>query len=317
VTPNSGHSNPLISREKLRQLYSMMVKCRLLEQRARILEQQAGIESHPDSSAGGEATAVGAAIHLRPADTLAPPPGDLIVSYVKGLPLTTILSQFYRRNTRSGFGHSTPNETGYARLNIVPAASNIAAQLEVCMSTAFASRRKQNDTVVLAFSGKGTVPVKEWRDALRFAGQRSLPVVFVRQSRPSVESGSLNFEDAGGEAHSEAVKYGFPAIAVDGNDVVAVYRVAQEAIERARSGGNPTLIEAQISPGHLHSLSDGAQEKAEQETDQMTPNDPIIFMECYLKRKGLFSQGWKQEFVSAFQQELGAVLNPLTMTVAE
>jgi 2-oxoisovalerate dehydrogenase E1 component alpha subunit len=317
VTPNFGQSNPLISREKLRQLYTMMVKCRLLEERVRILEKQAGIESHPNSSAGGEATAVGAAIDLRPADTIAPPHGDLIVSYVKGLPLPTMLSQFYRRNTRPEIGQSTPNETEYARLNIVPAASNVAAQLEVCMGIAFANQRKKNDNIVMAFSGKGAMPLKVWRDALCFAGQRSLPVVFVRQSRSSGESGSVNFENADDEGSSEAVEYGFPAIAVDGNDVVAVYRVAQEAIERARSGGNPTLIEAQISPGQLHSLSDGAQEQAEQETDQIRPNDPIIFMERYLKRKGLFSQRWKQEIVSAFQQELDALVKPLTMVLAK
>jgi len=309
ATPTLDHPNPLISHEKLRQLYSTMLKCRLLDERVRILEKQAGVENHPDSSAGLEGTAVGAAIDLRPADTVAPPHRDFIVSYVKGLPLTTMFSQLYRRNTRSDVGHSAPNESGYAPLNIVPAASNAAAQLEVCIDIAFANQRKNTDRVVMAFSGKGAMPLKEWRDALRLAGQRSLPVVFVRQGRPCGESGSVNFGSTGDDSRRQAVDYGFPAITVDGNDAVAVYRVAQEAIERARSGGKPTLIEAQISPGHLHSLSDGAQEQAEQEAEQMILNDPIIFMERYLKRKGLLSQGWKQEIVTAFQQELEAALN--------
>ena len=69
ATPNSGHSNPLISHEKLRQLYSTMLKCRLLEERTRILEEQAGLENDRSTSVGMEATAVGAAIHLRPEDT--------------------------------------------------------------------------------------------------------------------------------------------------------------------------------------------------------------------------------------------------------
>jgi 2-oxoisovalerate dehydrogenase E1 component alpha subunit len=309
TTPSSSHSNPLISHQKLRQLYSTMLQCRLLGARARILEKQQGFKNELFSSVGLEAMAVGAAIDLRPADTVAPPHRDFIVSYLKGMPITTVFRQFYRRNPGSKYGRSSPDESRDAQLNIVLAASDIAAQLELCIDIAFANQAKKNDNIVMAFSGETPIPLKEWHDALRFAGQRSLPIVFVRRSRPSGGSGPVNFESAGTVPPSEAVECGFPAITVDGNDPVAVYRVAQEAIERARSGGRPTLIEAQIFPGCRPSHNARAQRRAEQEIEQMKSNDPIVFMEHYLRGKGLFSEEWKNEIIAAFRQELESAAN--------
>jgi TPP-dependent pyruvate/acetoin dehydrogenase alpha subunit len=290
ATPNASHPNPLINHEKLRQLYSTMLKCRLLDEHVRIPGKQAGFENDRYSFVGLEATAVGAAIDLRSSDTLAPPHRNFTLSYLKGLPLTAMFSQLYGRNTPGRRGRSAPDDCGYAQLNIVLAASTVAAQLEMCIDIAFANQRKKNDNVVMAFCGEGSIPLNDWQDALRFAGQRSLPVVFVRQSHLSAGSISVELASAGKDTSSEAVGYGFPAITVDGNDAVAVYRVAQEAIERARSGGDPTLIEAQIFPGNGSS-------------------DPIAAMERYLTSKGLFSEDWKKEIIALFQQELNAAID--------
>lgn len=309
MTPASGYSNPLISHQKLRQLYSTMLQCRLLDERARILEKQSGFENHRYSSAGLEATAVGAAIDLLPADTIAAPHRDLIVSYVKGLPLAIMFSRFYGRTMRPEIGGASPDESKYAQLNIVPAAPNVAAQLEVCIRVACANQGRKNGSVVMAFFGEGALPLKDWHNALRFAGQRSLPVIFVRQSHPSGGPDSMNFESGSDHICAEAIDYGFPAIAVDGNDAVAVYRVAQEAIERARAGGRPTLIEAQISPGYRPSQRNRAHFGAEHEIEQIKSNDPIVFMERYLRGKGLFSEEWNKEIIAAFQQELDAVVD--------
>ena len=117
-----------------------------------------------------------------------------------------------------------------------------------------------------------------------------MPIVFVRQGYLSAGSVSVELASAGEDNSSETVGYGFPGITVDGNDAVAVYRVAQEATERARSGGGPTLIEAQIFPGYGFS-------------------DPIAAMESYLTGKGLFSEGWKKEIMALFQRELDAAVD--------
>lgn len=289
ATPNSSLPNPLISHEKLRQLYSAMLKCRLLSERARIPEKLAGLENEHSSSAGLEATAVGAAIDLRPGDAVATPHRDLILSYLKGVPLRTIFNQLHGRNRRPENVRSAPDDRRYTQWNIIPAASNVTAQLERCIDVAFANQRKKNDTVVMAFCGGDSVPLNHWHDALRFAGRRSLPIVFVRPSHRRGGSDAASIESAGDDTRSEAVGFGFPGITVDGNDAVAVYRVAHEAVERARSGGNPTLIEAQVF-------------------SENGSSDPITAMERHLTGKGIFSEDWKKEIIAGFQRELGSAV---------
>jgi TPP-dependent pyruvate/acetoin dehydrogenase alpha subunit len=308
ATPNSTHPNPLMSHEKLRQLYSTMLKCRLLDERTRILEKQANFEDHYTASVGQEATAVGAAIDLRPEDTVAPAHRDSILNFVKGVPLTVLFSQIYGRSTspvsvRSGSGHS-----GYAPLNIILPVPNIATPLNISTGIALANQTKNNDNVVVAFSGQGSASLRTWCEVLNLAGRRSLPIVFVSRSNLLAESVPVKPERELDEISPMAAGYGFPAIPVDGNDAVAVYRVAQEAIERARSGGGPTLIETLTIRGQERTENGSAKHRAWDEVDEWKSRDPVAKMEHYLTGKGLFSKGWKKDITDAFQQELDTAI---------
>ena len=310
ATPNSSHPNPLISDDKLRQLYSMMLRCRLLDTRARLLRKQAGSEHDHHSSEGLEATAVGAAIDLRPTDTLAPSPRDFILSYLRGMPVAAHFSQVYWKNARPRAGRSAPDDCEYTPFNIILPTSTVDAQWNRCTDIALANQREKNGNVVVPFSCEGLTSLSVWHRALNFAGRRNLPIVFVRhQSVQSAASASVDHESKGNDTKSKAVDFGFPKIPVDGNDAVAVYRVAQEAVERARGGGGPTLIEAQTLHGHQRSAKNRAQDRATDEVEEREFGDPIAAMERYLIGKGLFSQKWKKEIVATFQQELDAALD--------
>ncbi|HTU52233.1 MAG TPA: thiamine pyrophosphate-dependent enzyme [Acidobacteriaceae bacterium] len=305
VTTNSSHPNPLISHDKLRQLYSTMLKCRLLHERARMLRKQAAPEGDHSSSIGLEATVVGAAIDLRSTDTLVPSHRDFILSYLKGVPLTAIFSQLYGRNTRSHHGRSDADDSGYTPLNIAVPASTVTAQLKGCTNIALANQREKNGNVVVAFSDEGSISLGEWHQALNSAGRCNLSIVFVtHQSDQSAGSVPAKLKSSGDEISSKAVDFGFPWIAVDANDAVAVYRVAQEAIERARCGGGPTLIEAQTLPGYGLIEMKRAHYRTTDKVEEWESGDPISSMERYLTGKGLFSQGLKGKIVAAFQREL-------------
>jgi pyruvate dehydrogenase E1 component alpha subunit len=118
----------------------------------------------------------------------------------------------------------------------------------------------------------------------------------------------------GEEIAAKAELCGFPAIAVDGNDVVAVYRVATESIARARRGGGPTLITCKIctesKPGALrgHSGADPVNSHTREAAELWKAGDPIHKMELYLTQKGLFREEWKREIVAAFSRELNAAI---------
>jgi TPP-dependent pyruvate/acetoin dehydrogenase alpha subunit len=136
-------------------------------------------------------------------------------------------------------------------------------------------------------------------EALRFAGAHDLPIIFVCQSDPSAQNIRPHSQTDAKEIEVKGAPGfpGIPIIPVDGNDVVAVCRVAQEAIARARRGQGPTLIEAQICRWRSDS------QQAVGKTD-----DPILNMEKYLAAKKLFTPEWKQEIVAAFNRELDAAI---------
>jgi pyruvate dehydrogenase E1 component alpha subunit len=219
-----------------------------------------------------------------------------------------MFSQLYGRSTSPDKGRSAPTHAGYASLNIITPASTIAAQACIGTGIAMANRMKGNDNVVVAFHGEGATSLGFWHEAMNFAGVRNLPMVFVCQNNLWAESVSVKLQTKVEDMSIKAVAYGFPGITVDGNDVVAVYRVAQEAIARARAGGGPTLIEAKTYRWYGHSEIDPAKYRATEELEEWKAKDPIAAMERYLTGKKLFSADWKQQIASEFQKELDAAI---------
>jgi pyruvate dehydrogenase E1 component alpha subunit len=162
------------------------------------------------------------------------------------------------------------------------------AQLSAATALALANKREKNTGVVVAFTGKAVTTLGAWHKTLAHSARRSLPIIFVVENNGRVNSAGppSGWEDFTRKAWS----YGLPGITVDGNDVVAVYRVAHESLERVRQGDGPVLIEA----------------KAYSQTDQTGrgEHDPLTHMEEYLAAKKLFHPRWKNRIVEKFSQEL-------------
>ena len=306
---SSKNGNSLIGNDKLKQLYSTMLKCRLLEERARILKKQARFKGNYYAAVGQEAAAVGAAVDLRPEDTVAPSHRDFIANFIKGVPLSAMFSQLYGRATSPDKGRSAPAHCGYAPLNIITPSSTIAAQLNIGTGVALANKLKKNDNVVVAFSGDGSTSLGFWHEALNFAGVQNLPIVYVCQNNLWAESVSYKLQTKVEDISLRAQGYGFPGITVDGNDVIAMYRVSQEAIERARSGGGPTLIEAKTYRWYGHSEIDPAKYRSPEEVEHWKAKDPIAAMERYLTDKNLFTSEWKHQIADEFTKELDAAID--------
>jgi TPP-dependent pyruvate/acetoin dehydrogenase alpha subunit len=301
-------STGLISNEKLRQLYSTMLKCRTLEERARVLFKQSKFTGNYYAAVGQEAAAVGTAIDLRVEDTIGPSHRDFITGFIKGAPLDKMLCHLYARGNSPDKGRSSPAHFGYAPLNVITPASTIAAQLNIATGVALANKMKKNDNIAVAYSGDGSTSLGFWHEALNFAGVHDLPIVFVCQNNLWAESVNLQFQTKVPDISTKAQAYGFPGITVDGNDVVAVYRVAQEAIARARRGQGPTLIECKTYRWYGHSEIDPAKYRDPEEVERWKAKDPIANMEKYLTGKGLFTAEWKQEIVDGFNKELDAAI---------
>jgi TPP-dependent pyruvate/acetoin dehydrogenase alpha subunit len=279
LPPGTGDSSPfsLISDDKLLALYAALLKCRILEKTAAARFSKSVSDSRHTVGLGHEASAVGVVIDLLPGDRVAPCQGDLIVPCVQGEPLSRILASLHPR----GATHSR----------------SCAARLNAAVRFAVSSKAKQKNTIAVAFRCARCLqkPSAEalWHQILRRAGAEHLPIVFV-----------CSTQDDAADMPWNGMDHGLPAIAVDGNDVVAIYRVASEAIAHARRGNGPTLIECKILP------PSGLEKSQSSGRKQHQTADPIRNMENYLTRKGLFRPKLEAELTAGFERELRPARRP-------
>lgn len=246
---------------KLKALYAAMLKCRMLEEKLRHLAQQGKVPGDSVAPAGHEAVIVGTAMHLQPEDFIVPSRSVFLATHVQGAPLEQIFKQL----------------SGSRALPEMPLAEQLTAG--ACAALSFKLQRRRN--VALAIVDGDAASPGFWHEAVSFASMHLLPVVFVICAS-SVEP----------ELRDQAHEFGLPGITVDGTDVVAVFRVAQESLRRARQGHGPCLIECKI-------------DHADDSGPQIGPlTDPLLFMEAYLKKRRLWSGGQRQSLMRQTTKEL-------------
>lgn len=302
VAPGNGSS--LLNPETLKRLYYYMLKCRMVEERARLLFRQGKFAGNYFSAVGQEATEVGATIDLQPEDTVAPSHRNFVTNVMKGTPLKFMYAQLYGRKGSPDQGRSSPAHAGYAPLNVITPASTIAAQLNIGTGVALAYKLQKKPNIVVALSGEGSSSLGFWHEALNFAGVHKLPIVYVMENNLWAESVPVHLQTAVEDLSIKAQAYGFPGITVDGNDVVAVYRVCHEARERARQGFGPTLVECKTYRWYGHSEIDPAKYRSPDEVEQWKARDPIPRMENYLRKQKLWSDERKRQQADSINAEI-------------
>jgi TPP-dependent pyruvate/acetoin dehydrogenase alpha subunit len=297
-----------LSPDLLKRLYYYMLKCRTVEERARLLFRQGKFAGNYYAAVGQEATEVGATIDLLPEDTVAPSHRNFVTNIMKGTPLKFMFAQLYARQTSPDQGRSSPAHCGYAPLNVITPASTIAAQLHIGTGVALAYKMQKKRNLVVALSGDGSTSLGLWHEALNFAGVHKLPIVYIVENNLWAESVPLSLQTDVEDLSVKAQAYGFPGITVDGNDVVAVYRVCHESRERARNGGGPTLVECKTYRWYGHSEIDPAKYRKPEEVERWKARDPIPHMERYLRKQNLWSDEWKQQITNEINAEIDAAV---------
>jgi TPP-dependent pyruvate/acetoin dehydrogenase alpha subunit len=278
----------LIADTKLRQLYATMVQCRLLTERALRLRKRGRIAGLYGASMGQEAIATGCVIDLLPGDSIALEPDDSIAGLVKGVPLSAIVAELH--------------DQGKPAHNIITASSP-GEQLGIATRVALAYKRKKNSNVVIAFTSQAATVLPCWHQALKLAAARTLPIIFVVENNPwndkKTDAAPLTERNEEEALLLQARKYGLTAITVDGNDVVAVYRVAYESLERVRQGGGPVMVEGKTYRTH---------DQPRLRNERTNGRDPLTHMERYLRAKKLFTLRWKNQLLEQFSHELDAAI---------
>jgi pyruvate dehydrogenase E1 component alpha subunit len=174
----------------------------------------------------------------------------------------------------------------------LPVCIPVATQMPHAVGLAYAAQYRGDDAVVMAYCGDGATSEGDFHEALNFAGVWSVPVVFVVQNNQWAISVPLKKQTHSATIAQKALAYGIPGIQVDGNDVLAVYAASREAVERARAGDGPTLIEAVTYRLGVHTTADDPTKyRSEEEVKAWERKDPLTRFTAYLEKRNVAVAG--------------------------
>jgi len=246
-----------LTRDDLLEMYRLMVVARAVDERMWVLNR-AGKIPFVISGQGHEGAQVGIAFPLRKGfDWMVPYYRSVTSLITFGMsPREIMLAQFARGVDPSSGGRQMPGHYGIKDRNILSVSSPVATQLLHATGIAYAAKIRKTDQVAITYIGEGSSNQGDFHEGLNFAGVHRLPVVYVVENNGWAISVPMSLQSAVPDIAVRGAGYNMPGIVVDGADVLDCYRVAKEAIDRARAGDGPTLIEAKVTRLTAHSSDD-------------------------------------------------------------
>jgi TPP-dependent pyruvate/acetoin dehydrogenase alpha subunit len=247
------------------------------------LVKQGKVRSGVYTGIGQEAIVVGTCFALRKQDWICPLHRDLGTFLMKGVSSRAMMSQMLAKDTGLSKGRDSALHSGDNELGIFGNTSMLGANLPVAAGIALTFKLEKVDNVVVAYFGEGASNVGDFHEALNIAGVQRLPILFVCENNQYAYSVPLEKSMAIDDVADRAEGYGFDGVAINGNDVLAVYQATLGALARARAGDGPTLIECKTYRWHGHSEHDKAFYRTNEELAMWKSRDPIPTFTTYLK----------------------------------
>ena len=288
-----------LTREDRAKLLRYMLMMRLSEERAITLYRQGKVPGSFYDGRGQEAISVGASFPLGPKDRLCILHRDLGAHFVRGVTPDRYLANFMGRSGGVTGGKDGNMHFGDRKLGCVGMVSMLPDMAQVATGVALAFKMRREPRVALTFFGEGATANGQWHEAMNFAGIHRLPAVFVLENNKFAYSTPQELEYAV-DPVERAEGYGFPGVSVDGNDVEAVFESARAAVEGAREGGGPTLIECHTMRMHGHGAHDDMSYVPDELLGEWERRDPI---DRYAKRL-LEEFGFDQGEVNSIRTEV-------------
>lgn len=282
---------PDLDNETLTRFYRTMLLARRFDEFQLKLQHQGCLGTFAPSS-GQEAAQLGAVAALRKEDWVVPSFRELAAYLWRGAKLEQILLYYDGYNEGADPGEDSRD---------LPTAIPVATQIPHAVGLAYAARYQGRDDVSMVFFGDGATSEGDFHEGLNFAGVFAAPTIFICQNNQWAISVPREHQTHSKTLAQKALAYGIPGIQVDGNDVLAVYQAAREAVERARKGDGPTLIECITYRLAAHTTADDPKRyRSKEEEEAWKKCDPLRRFRHYLEDKGLLDDA----AVEAMEEEI-------------
>jgi 2-oxoisovalerate dehydrogenase E1 component len=241
-------------------------------------------------SIGQEACAVGACFALRSDDYMASTHRGHGHMLAKGADLKGMMAELFGKATGLCKGKGGSMHVTDARVGALGANGIVGASALIATGAALSTKQRGTHQVALAFFGDGATNQGMFHEALNFAAVFDLPALFLIENNLYAEFTRADHHAKVEHLSDRAAAYGIPGATVDGNDIWAVYHATQEAVERARSGGGPTLVECQTYRIHGHTEGESAEYRSTTEVEEWRGRDPIMRWRKHLLDSGILTE---------------------------
>ncbi|MBX9880294.1 MAG: pyruvate dehydrogenase (acetyl-transferring) E1 component subunit alpha [Candidatus Obscuribacterales bacterium] len=286
---------PKLSDKELLDMFRWMLYSRRVDERQLNLQRQGRIGTFPQST-GHEAIGLGSVFAIEKSDWFVPAYRELVCFLYRGWPLERLLLYW------AGFEEGAVPPEG---VNDLPICVPVASQLLHASGIGMANNIKGENKVVLTYFGDGSSSEGDFHEGINFAAVFNAPVIFVCENNQFAISEPLHKQTRTKTIAQKAVGYGVPGVRVDGNDVLAVYVATKEAIERARKGEGPTLLDCLTYRYTPHTTADDPKKyRSDEEAQKWAKREPLIRFAKYLEKKGLLNDEKRQKMETEIDEEI-------------
>jgi 2-oxoisovalerate dehydrogenase E1 component len=293
--------------EQLLSLYRELLKIRRTEEQLAKSHAAGLVHGACHTYVGEEAIAVGVCAHLRPDDAVFSTHRGHGHALAKGVPPHELIAELFGRATGCSRGRGGSMHIFSPEVGMMGTSGIVGPCILQATGAGYSFKLLKTDRVAVAFFGDGAVNNGAFHEGINLATIWKLPVLFVCENNMYATEVPFSYSSGNPNVGDRGPAYGLPSVIVDGNDVLAVYEAAGEAVARARSGGGPTLIEGKTYRTRAHSegMRDGGY-RSQEEINSWKARDPITRFRAYLL---------EQE--EAGEQELVAIENEVQTQVEE
>jgi pyruvate dehydrogenase E1 component alpha subunit len=291
--------DPRLDAQELRRLYSGMLRARRYDERMLKLQRQGRIGTY-GPAIGQEAASLGPAYVLNKTDWLIPSFREPAAMLHRGWPLQKLILWWGGNE----YGATVPEG-----VRDLPICVPVSSQCLYAAGVAWGGKLKKDRTVTLAFTGDGGTSEGDFHEAMNVAGAFKLPLVMVVQNNQWAISLPRVRQTGSDTIAQKAIAYGFNGLQVDGNDILAMVAASGEAVERARRGEGPTLIEAVTYRLGVHTTADDPKKyRSEEEVECWRPRDPLVRFWKYLQKRGIMDDKALEVIEEEISREISAAI---------